>query len=126
VGLTLIDKSAWVHADPAEIERHGEPCLCSITRLEILYSTTSAADHAEQQAVLALFRDLRIDAQTTAAAEGAQHELSLRGQHRVSLPDLMIGACAQQHGADILHVDRHFDALAQVFGFRSLRLERSL
>jgi len=29
-----------------------------------------------------------------------------------------------QHSADILHVDRHFDVLADVFGFRSLRLPR--
>jgi len=122
VGLILIDKSAWVNADPDEIERRGEPCLCAITRLEILYSTTSPADYVAQQTALALFRDLRIDAQTIAAAESAQRELAARSQHRISLPDLILGACAQQHGADILHVDRHFDALATVLGFRSIRL----
>jgi predicted nucleic acid-binding protein len=122
VGLILIDKSAWVRADPNEIERNGEPCLCAITRLEILYSTASPADYAAQQAALALFRDLRIDAETIAAAESGQRELATRSQHRISLPDLILGACAQQHGADILHVDRHFDVLASVFGFRSLRL----
>lgn len=122
MGLILIDKSAWVRADPSEIERHGEPCLCAITRLEILFSATSTADYIEQQAALALFRDLRLDAQTIAAAEGAQLELATRGQHRIGLPDLIIGACAQQHNADILHVDRHFDVLADVFGFQSLRL----
>ncbi len=122
MGLILIDKSAWVRADPNEIERNGEPCLCAITRLEILYSTASPADYAAQQAALALFRDLRIDAETIAAAESGQRELATRSQHRISLPDLILGACAQQHGADILHVDRHFDVLASVFGFRSLRL----
>lgn len=122
MGLILIDKSAWVRADPEEIERHGEPCLCAITRLEILYSTASPADYAAQQEALALFRDLRIDAQTITYAESAQRELAARSQHRVSLPDLVLGACAQQHGADILHVDRHFDVLATVLGFRSLRL----
>lgn len=121
MGLILIDKSAWVRADPEEIERHGEPCLCAITRSEILFSATSTADYAEQQAALSVFRDLRIDTQIIAAAESAQQELATRGQHRVSLPDLIIGACAQQHGADVLHVDRHFDALADVFGFQSLR-----
>jgi hypothetical protein len=49
-------------------------------------------------------------------------KLGTRGQHRVSLPDLIIGACAQQHGAEVVHVDRHFDVLADVFGFPSLRL----
>jgi predicted nucleic acid-binding protein len=122
VGLILIDKSAWVRADPDEIEQHGEPCLCAITRLEILYSTTSSADYVEQQSALALFRDLRIDSQTIATAESGQRELAERGQHRISLPDLIIGACAQQHTADVLHVDRHFDVLATVFAFRSIRL----
>jgi predicted nucleic acid-binding protein len=32
-------------------------------------------------------------------------------EHRIALPDLVIGA-AQQHGADVLHVDRRFDLLA--------------
>lgn len=122
MGLILVDKSAWVRADPDDIERYGEPCLCAITRLEILYSTASPPDYAAQQAALALFRDLRIDAQTITAAESAQGELASRAQHRVSLPDLILGACAQQHGADILHDDRHFDVLATVFAFRSLRL----
>lgn len=122
MGLILIDKSAWVRADPDEIERHGEPCLCAITRLEILFGATSAANYSEQHAAVSLFRDLRIDAQVVAAAESAQQELATRGQHRVSLPDLIIGACAQQHGADVLHVDRHFDLLADVYGFRSIRL----
>ncbi len=122
MGLILIDKSAWVRADPDDIERHGEPCLCAITRLEILYSTTSPSDYTAQQEALALFRDLRIDAQTITAAESGQRELSVAGQHRISVPDLLLGACAQQHGADILHVDRHFDILATVFGFRSVRL----
>jgi predicted nucleic acid-binding protein len=121
-GLILLDKSAWVRADPNDIERHGEPCLCAITRLEILYSTSSPADYAAQQAALALFRDLRIDAQTITTAESAQRELATRSQHRVSLPDLILGACAQQHGAGILHVDRDFDVLTTVFGFRSLRV----
>lgn len=122
MGLVLIDKSAWVRADPDDIERYGEPCLCAITRLEILYSTISPADYATQYEALALFRDLRIDTQTIAAAESGQRELATRSQHRISLPDLILGACAQQHGADILHVDRHFDALTAVFSFRSLRL----
>jgi predicted nucleic acid-binding protein len=76
----------------------------------------------EQQAALGLFRELRVDAQTMAGAEDAQRELAIRGQHRISLPDLIIGACARQHAADVLHVDRDFDVLADVFGFRSLRL----
>jgi len=121
VALILLDKSAWVRGG-AELLAYGELCMCAITRLEILYSARSAQDFATLREDLDAYRDLRIDATTLSAAESAQRELAERGQHRVALPDLLIGACAQQHGADVLHVDRHFDLLATIFGFRSIRL----
>ncbi len=121
MALILLDKSAWVRGGPALLE-HGELCMCAITRMEILYSARSADDYATLQGDLAAYRDLRIDHATMAAAEAAQRELASAGRHRVSLPDLVIGACAQRHGADVLHVDRHFDVLAETFGFRSVRL----
>jgi predicted nucleic acid-binding protein len=121
VALILLDKSAWVRGGP-ELLDYGELCMCAITRMEILYSARSAEDYAALQDDLAEYRDLRIDHATISAAETAQRELAAGGRHRVSLPDLMIGACAQQHGADVLHVDRHFEVLAETFGFRSVRL----
>jgi predicted nucleic acid-binding protein len=121
VALILLDKSAWVRGGVGLLD-YGELCMCAITRMEILYSARSADDYATLQTDLAAYRDLRIDHSTISAAEAAQGELSARGQHRISLPDLMIGACAQQHGADVLHVDRHFDVLAATFAFRSIRL----
>jgi predicted nucleic acid-binding protein len=121
VALILLDKSAWVRGG-ADLLDYGELCMCAITRMEILYSARSADDYATLEGDLDAYRDLRIDHATIAAAESAQRELAVAGQHRVSLPDLVIGACAQQHGADVLHVDRHFDAIAETFGFRSVRL----
>src|SRR5687767_5650571 len=96
--------------------------MCAITRMEILYSARSAADFATLQEDVSAYRDLRVDHATLSAAESGQRELAHRGSHRLPLPDILIGACAGQHGADVLHVDRHFDALADIFGFRSLRL----
>lgn len=122
MALILLDKSAWVRGGAGLVD-HGELCLCSITRLEILYSARSAEDFLTLREDLDAYRDLRIDAATMAAAESAQRELAASGRHRVALPDLLIGACAQQHGADVLHVDRHFDLLATIFGVRSIRLE---
>jgi predicted nucleic acid-binding protein len=119
VALILLHKSAWVRGG-AELPDYGELCMCAITRMEILYSARSADDYATLQDDLAAYRDLRINHATIAAAEAAQRELAAAGQHRVSLPDLMIAACAQQHGADVLHVDRHFDVLAETFGLRSI------
>ncbi len=100
---------------------YGELCLCAITRMEILFSARSGSDYAALQTEFACFRELRTDATTIAAAESAQRQLAGSGRHRIPLPDLIIGACAQQHGADVMHVDRHFDTLAEVMGFRSIR-----
>lgn len=121
MALILLDKSAWVRGGAGLLE-YGELSLCAITRLEILHSARSPADFATLEQDLGEYRDLRIDHATITAAESAQRDLAARGRHRVALPDLIIGACAQQHGADVLHVDRHFDVLAEIFGFRSIRL----
>jgi hypothetical protein len=67
------------------------------------------------------FRELRMDAETFAIAATAQRELAAQGRRRVPLPDLLVGACAQQHAADVLHVDRHYELLASVLAFRPVR-----
>jgi predicted nucleic acid-binding protein len=121
VALILLDKSAWVRGGP-ELLDYGELCMCAITRMEILYSARSAEAFETLQDDLGAYRDLRMDHATMTSAEAAQRELAGRGQQRVSLPDLLIGACAQQHGADVLHADRRYEALAALFGFGSIRL----
>lgn len=118
--LLLVDKSAYVRG-ALSFEADDELCLCAMTRLELLFSARSAEDYAQLEQDLAEFRDLRMDAETFAVARTAQRELAARGQHRVSLPDLLIAACAQQHAADVLHVDRHFDTLASVLEFQAIR-----
>jgi predicted nucleic acid-binding protein len=119
--LLLVDKSAWVRgAAAADVD--GELCLCAVTRLEILFSARSPEDYDALRGDLALFRDLRMDAETFAGAQSGQLELARTGHHRIPLPDLLIAACAQQHAATVLHVDRHFDALRQVFAFTAVRL----
>ncbi|HEY5195430.1 MAG TPA: PIN domain-containing protein [Solirubrobacteraceae bacterium] len=124
MSLLLIDKSAYVrwHADAeAGVDPDDELCLCAVTRLELLYSARSPADYERLEADLAAFRDLRMDAETFATAATAQRELAATGHHRVAIPDLLIAACAQQHGADVVHVDRHFETLARVLAFGSRR-----
>lgn len=121
MALILLDKSAWVRRDES-LDDFGEVCLCAMTRLEILVSARSFTEYEELSTGLGGFRDLRMNAATFAAAESVHRELARTGEHRVSLPDLLIAACAQQHGAAVLHHDRHFDLLAERFGFRSIRV----
>jgi predicted nucleic acid-binding protein len=118
----LLDKSAIVRADALpEDSVLGEPCLCAITRLELLYSARSRVDYARIEQELSAFHELRIDAKTITTAVAAHRELAERGRHRLPLPDLLIAACAQQHQAGVLHVDRHFDVLAEVLTFEAIR-----
>jgi predicted nucleic acid-binding protein len=120
VRLLLIDKSAFVRAqfDPAD----GDDLrLCAVTRLELLFSARSGEDYERLQVELDAFDDLRMDAETFRIALGAQHDLAASGHHRVPIPDLLIAACAQQHAADVVHVDRHYDTLARVLAFKAVR-----
>lgn len=119
----LLDKSALARGpdlDPAL----GEPCLCAFTRFEVLYSARSPRAFAQLEAELDTFHELRSDAETIAIARTAQLELAASSQHRVPIPDLLIAACAQQHQAAVLHLDRHYETLARVLSFTPVRLER--
>jgi len=118
----LLDKSALVRIpdlDPAL----GEPCLCAITRFELVYSARSPRAFEQLEDELDAFHELRTDAETIAIARTAQRELAAKSQHRVPIPDRLIAACAQQHQAAVLHLDRHYETLARVLTFRPVRLD---
>jgi predicted nucleic acid-binding protein len=114
LSLLLLDKSAYVRGP--ESGPSDELCLCAITRFELLFSARSRADYER------LEDDLALDAETFAIATTAQRNLAAIGQHRVPIPDLLIASCAQQHGADVMHVDRHYEVLARVLRFTPVRV----
>jgi predicted nucleic acid-binding protein len=120
-GLLLADKSALERATPEALEL-GEICMCAVVRLEMLYSARSPHEYTVIEDNLSVFRELRIDAETILTAVAAHRELGQKGRHRLPIPDLLIAACAQQHQAAVLHVDRHYDVLAEVLTFESVRL----
>lgn len=120
--LLLLDKSAYARG-AIQAAEDDELCLCAVTRLELLYSARRPKEYELLAADLGAFRDLRMDAETFAAAAGAQRELAGSGHHRVPIPDLLIGACAQQHGAAVVHVDRHYEVLERALDFTSVRPE---
>jgi len=88
----------------------------------MLYSARSPRTFSELEDELDMFHELRIDGETIAIARTAQRELAVRSQHRVPIPDLLIAACAHQHQAAVLHLDRHYETLARVLTFTPLRL----
>ena len=120
-GLLLADKSALERATPETLEL-GEICVCAVVRLEMLYSARSPDDYMKIEDSLSLFRDLSVNAETIRTAVTAHRELGQKGRHRLPIPDLLVAACAQQHQAAVLHVDRHYDVLAEVLAFEPVRL----
>jgi predicted nucleic acid-binding protein len=119
--LLLADKSALERATPETLEL-GEICLCAVVRLEMLYGARSAREYEQIEESLTAFRELRMDTETVAIAVTAHRELGREGRHRLPIPDLLIAACAQQHQAAVLHLDRHYDVLAEVLAFEPIRL----
>jgi predicted nucleic acid-binding protein len=120
-GLLLVDKSALERATPEMLEV-GEICVCAVVRLEMLYSARSPRDYSDIEDNLAAFRELSMNAETILTAVTAHRELGQKGRQRLPIPDLLIAACAQQHQAAVLHVDRHYDVLAEVLAFEPVRL----
>jgi predicted nucleic acid-binding protein len=125
----IVDKSAWVRAaDPAyaagweALSESDRLRMCDVTVLEVLVSARSASDARELERGLDAFPRARMDATTFSAARSALRGLAAIGAHRLPIPDVLIAACAQQHGLGVLHLDRHFDVLAELLGFPAVSL----
>jgi predicted nucleic acid-binding protein len=123
LSLVLADKSALVQhrheAARSELRRlagRGLLSICEMVALELLYSARSRDDYAEQRADLGLYHWLPVGTKVMRRALEVQALLARRGQHRRSIPDLIIAATAELHGAEVLHYDRDFELIAEVTG----------
>ncbi|RCW43539.1 hypothetical protein DFQ14_10614 [Halopolyspora algeriensis] len=122
--MFLLDKSAFEQRRTneqvaARINRHlsvGELATCEIIALEILYSARSAADHTAMRATLDGLEWLPVTNAVMQRALEVQALLAQRGQHRRPVPDLVIAATAEEHGAAVLHYDEDFDLIAEATG----------
>jgi predicted nucleic acid-binding protein len=126
--LFLVDKSALarvpreasVQAALERLDETGVLATTAIIELEIGYSARNlgefdsvAADRAE------LYRDLPLSRAVTDRARQVQRELVRSGQHRgPGVPDLLIAAAAEVHGATVVHYDHDFDTIATITGQR--------
>jgi hypothetical protein len=121
----LADTSAYVlqgrhpqvRARFAALLTEGRLAVCQMTALEYL---NSAAGPASYETVWAALHGQRWMDVSTAAMQRAlevHRLLAARSQHRhFRLPDLIIAATAEQHGATVLHYDPDYDRIAAVTG----------
>lgn len=120
----LLDNSTWAQAAHdtrvasrlADHIRGGELALCTVTALEVLYSSRNAAEYERD---LARLRHLPwYDLSDARAAVELQLQLALRGWHRTPIPDVLIAATAAEHGLIVLHHDSDYERLAETAGVR--------
>ena len=126
MSVLLTDKSAleWARRDHRariaflDLRTVHVIAACHMTALEICYSARNLAD---LEALLAGQRALEWMAVSEAAMDRAlevQRLLAARtgNGHRRPIPDLIIAAAAELHGAEVLHVDSNYDMIAEVTG----------
>ncbi len=131
----LADKSAleWVlrdemsAADFAKVT--GAPgalvAACHLTALEIGYSARSHADYVAKLAGQQSLVWLPVTEEVMDRALQVQGILAEGGTHRLPIPDLIIAATAEIHGATVLHVDNDYQTIAGVTGQPHQRLKTS-
>jgi predicted nucleic acid-binding protein len=125
----VVDTSAWVRQrEPGVVERWkatlaaGLIACCPVAALEILAGARDEDGFAQLDRALAALPQAPVTSAACAAALGASREL--RGSRRLPAADYLIAAAAAERGFGVLHLDAHYDTLASVMGFESVRLDR--
>jgi predicted nucleic acid-binding protein len=125
----VVDTSAWVRQrEPGVVERWkatlaaGLIACCPVAALEILTGARDEHGFVKLDRALAALPQAPLTTTACAAALGASREL--RGSRRLPAADYLIAAAAAERGFGVLHLDAHYDTLASVMGFASVRLDR--
>ena len=120
--MKLIDTSSWIDAmrrdgDPeikarvVALVRAGTAAWCDMVRLELWNGLRGAAERKQME-------DLEADVINLATNDGVWAKARLLTQRArakgVTVPatDLLIAACAWEHGVELEHDDAHLAALA--------------
>ena len=123
----VIDTSAWNRQTHPRVLAGWEAMVvaelfvaCPVAVLEILVATRDEGEFAAAAAAFAALPQAPITPSVSRAALAAAGEL--KGSRRLPAIDYLIAAAAAELGFGVLHADRHFDLLATVLPFESVRL----
>lgn len=121
--IFLIDTSALVRRQSrAEVRealdpliREGEAATCGIVDLEFLYGASSPRIYGAAVDGLRGMPHAPVEDVCLSRALAVQATLASRSQHRgLSIPDLLIAACAEVNELTVLHYDSDFERIAAV------------
>jgi predicted nucleic acid-binding protein len=123
----VIDTSAWMrHFRPKAVPyleaatANDLLVSCPVAALEIFRTAKDESEFEMLDEIFATLRQAPITASVCRAALSASRELGAR--RRLPAPDYLIAAAAAECGFGVLHADSHFDLLAEVLPFESVRL----
>ena len=95
----------------------GRLAACEMTCLEFLNNAPDPKGYEILLSALTGHRRLDVDTDVMNRAMANHRELARTSQHRnFRLPDLVIAATAELHGATVLHYDTDYDRIAAVSG----------
>lgn len=122
--LYLADTSVWHWARLAAARSAlqggldaGNVATCAIVDAELMVSARGPADADAMTAERRALRWLPTPDDVWDRVLTTQRELVETSRHRmVKIPDLIIAAVAQRHGATVLHYDSDYDAIAEITG----------
>lgn len=120
----LVDTSVWARsALPAVREALAEPLrrgrvhTCGPVELELGVGARTLVDHRATRLRWRVLQRVPLDDAVVLRTQEVQEGLVERGHHRgVRLPDLLIAACAESAGLEVLHYDHDYDLIAEVTG----------
>ncbi len=123
----VIDPSAWARQSQPKVAGRWKATArddlfvsCPMATLEILSSARDEKEYEIADFILEALPQAPVTASACRAAVAAMRELGAR--RRLPAPDYLIAAAAAERGFGVLHADRHFDLLATVLPFESVRL----
>jgi predicted nucleic acid-binding protein len=101
----------------AALLTEGRLAACQLTALEYLNNAASPAGYEVLWGALHGQRWMDVTTAAMRRALDVHRLLAARSQHRhFRLPDLIIAATAEEHGATVLHYDADYDRIAAVTG----------
>ena len=118
----VIDKSAAARSTDPEVGQElsrlaGSLFVCPVGELEQLYSARSAKDYdALKSNLLEAFDVIEAPPDLFDRALKLQQDLAHHHGmwHRTPIPDLLIAETALHHELGVVHVDRHYERIAEV------------
>jgi predicted nucleic acid-binding protein len=130
--MTLVDTSVWIDFLAARntpqvaalesfIDQREDLCLCGVILTEVLQGIRDDKQHKQTESVLSSLIYLPMDQTTFLLAANIYRTLRSRGITIRNSVDCMIAAVCIEHKAHLLHSDRDFDYIADIFGLQVVR-----